>query len=157
MWRFLFIVAVSSCLTSCTTIGPADTRQPSATFAPKRVYAVEQNAALQKMEKILDEARIPIASQNKSDSSARISTDYIAGPTALIAGGLVGAQSTRYRYHITVRPAESQKTSVLITCNVESTIKGGSGASQWTDVSNQNQKLTAIRENWLYEQFEKDL
>jgi len=157
MFRFISVIALTLLISGCTSIGPADNRQPSAAFSPKRVYAMNQTSALEKLEKTLDEARIPIANQSKSDTSARVSTDYIAGQSALIAGGLVGAQSTRYRYHITLRPTDGDKTSVLITCNIESTIKSGSGASQWTDVSPQNPKLTAIRENWLYEQFEKNL
>lgn len=154
--RVLILLAallVGGCVSN---VGTTRFPEASANFSPKRTYAVPLSAAYEKVERTLDDARIPIANQNKSDSSARIQTDYIEGQSQLIAGGFVAAQSTRYRYHVTLRPNE-KGTTINILCNVESTMKGQSGASPWTDVSGQNPQLTAKLEAWLYEQIEKNL
>lgn len=154
-----FLSLLLACLgaAGCATqVGKTSYPEPTANFSPKRSYSVRYTAAWEKVQQTLDEKRITIISANKTDTSGRIQTDYIAGPSYLIGGGLVAAQSTRYQYSITVRPKEGDEVTVAIVCKVESTMKGGSGASQWTDVSGQNDKLVANLENWLYEQIEKN-
>lgn len=156
MRNILVILSLVVLITGCVNVGPNRFPEPSANFAPKRAYPVPLATALAKVERTLDDARIPIANQNKSDSSARIQTDYVEGQSQLIAGGLVASQSTRYRYHLTLRP-DGEKTTINVVCNVESTMNGRAGASPWTDVSSQNKALVAKLEGWLYEQIEKNL
>ena len=79
------------------------------------------------------------------------------GKSTLIMGGLAGAQSTRYKYNLTLRNQSAGNVKLNILCKVESTINSGRGSSQWSDVSGQNTKLVKQLEDWLYEQIEKDL
>ena len=150
------LAALVISFTGCTSVGPVRFPKPTEAFAPKRNYSVAYAAAWQKVQFTLDNARISIVSANKDETVGRIQTDYVDGETALIAGGLVGSQSTRYRYSITVRP-DGDKTNIGIVCRLESTFKGGGGASQWTDVSGQNVPRVTQLENWLCEQIEKNL
>ena len=154
--RISLITALTFLIAGCMNVGPVKMPQAAVGFAPKKTYSVAYATAWQKVQLTLENSRITILSANKDESIGRIQTDYIEGASTLIAGGLVGAQSTRYRYSITMRP-DGDKTNIGVVCKVESTINGGNGASPWTDVSGQNAKLLTQLENWLYEQIEKDL
>ena len=157
MHKILFLSVAAALFSGCINIPNTKFPEASANFSPKRNYSVPLATACAKVERTLDDARIPIVSQNKSDSSTRIQTDYVSGQSQLILGGLVASQSTRYRYQVTLRPTDEKTTAINVVCNVESTMKGHSGASPWTDVSSQNAKVIANLETWLYEQIEKNL
>lgn len=150
------LAILALCVVGCTSIGSTKFPKAADSFSPKKAYPVAYAAAWQKIQLTLDNARIPIASANKDESSGRIQTDNIAGQSALIGGGLIAAQSTRYRFSLTVRP-DGDKTNIGIVCLLESTMHGRRTVSQWTDVSGQNAALTTQLENWLYEQIEKNL
>ncbi len=150
-----FMALVAVCAAGCMNVGSTRYPQPTTNFAPKRLYAIGLPDAYSKVEKTLDNARIAIASQNKSDTSARIQTDYIAGES-IVVGGILASQSSRYRYSITLRP-DGDKTNIGVSCRVESTSSNGEGSTQWQDTSGQNARLVGQLETWLYEQIEKNL
>jgi hypothetical protein len=144
-------------LVGCATPVGGKTKFPEASqgFSPKKIYAGSHEALWNAAQSALEKNRIVVLSQDKA--SGFIQTDYIEGVAYLIGGGFIAAQSTRYKYNITVRPQSEREVRLAIVSRIESTMKGGSGASQWTDVSSQNTKLTASLEDWLFEEIEKEL
>lgn len=138
-------------------MGKTTLPQPSANFTSKRTYGLSCSNAFPKVEQVLEESRIAIASADKAADQGRIQTGYIQGSSRLMGLGLVASQSTRYRYSIGMRSPEPGKTAIAIVCKIESTMTGRAGSSQWTDVSGQNTALVSNLENWLYEQIEKKL
>jgi hypothetical protein len=129
--------------------------QPSPGFTPKKTYAVSQDKLWTDILDALDKNRVTVVSSDKG--SGVIQTDYVGGPSRLIGLGLVAAQSTRYKFNITVRSQSEGSTRVNIVSRVESTMSGRSGSSQWNDVTVQNVKIADELEGWLYEQIEKGL
>lgn len=148
----LIFAVVSICFVGCFSAG-RKLPTPSTGFSPKVSYATPYSSAWPKIQLALDNARVSVTSATKDESVGRIQTDYVDGPSRFI---VVAAQSTRYRYSITVRP-DGDKTKVGIVAKVESTMNSGKGSSQWSDVSGQNTALVSQLENWLYEQIEKEL
>lgn len=142
-------------LVGCMSVGPVTMPEPDVTFAPKQTYAVTHDKLWDATISALEKNRIAAVSANKE--SGIIQTDYVNGPSTLIMGGLAGAQSTRYKFNLTLRNQSADSVKLNILCKVESTMNSSSGSSQWTDVTGQNAKLVKQLENWLYEQIEKDL
>jgi NlpB/DapX lipoprotein len=128
---------------------------PSANFTPKRTYAIPHDKLWQTVLDTLDKNRITTVSMDKS--SGIIATDYVAGPGRLVLGGLGGAQSTRYKYNISLRDESDGSVKMNILCKVESSIYSGEGSSQWRDVTPSNAPLADKLESWLYEQIEDGL
>lgn len=143
-------------LTGCATpAGKTKYPEPTAGFAPKATYAQPVDKLWDATLSALEKNRITVASTDKA--SGTLQTDYIEGQSYLIGGGFIAAQSTRYKFNLSARPQADSATKLTIICKVESTMKGESGASQWTDVSGQNGELVRKLEVWLYEQIEKEL
>src|ERR1039457_3635880 len=136
-------------LVGCVSVGNKTVRKATAEFTPKQVYAVTYDKLWDTTINALEQNRIAVVSANKE--SGIIQTDYTDGPSTLILGGLAGAQSTRYKYDITLRNESAGGVKLNIICKVESTINSGHGSSQWSDVSGQNAKLVKQMEDWLYE------
>jgi hypothetical protein len=128
---------------------------PSANFTPKRTYAISYDKLWQTILDTLDKNRITTLSIDKT--SGVIATDYIAGPGRLLLGGLGGAQSTRYKYSISLRNESDGSVKMNVICKVESSISSGQGSSQWRDVTPSNAPLATSLETWLYEQIEDAL
>ena len=126
--------------------------EPTASFTPKQTYAVPYDKLWNGILDALDKNRITTVSVDKA--SGVISTDYCAGPGTFM---VIMAQSTRYKYGITVRDQGNGIERVNIVCKVESSINGESGASQWHDVTPQNTALATKLEKWLYEQIEQGI
>jgi len=125
---------------------------PTANFTPKRVYAVQYDKLWQATLDALDKNRITVVSTDKS--SGIIQTDYIAGPGTFM---VVMAQSTRYKYNITLRSEPDGGVKVNVICRIEDSINNGQSSSQWRDVTPQNTTLENRLETWLYEQLEAEL
>ena len=125
---------------------------PTANFTPKRVYAVQYDKLWQATLDALDENRITVVSTDKA--SGIIQTDYIAGPGTFM---VIMAQSTRYKYNITLRNEPDGGVRVNVVCRIEDSIDSGQGSSQWRDVTPQNVALENKLETWLYEQLEDGL
>ncbi|MBA4148844.1 MAG: outer membrane protein assembly factor BamC [Verrucomicrobia bacterium] len=143
-------------LAGCATpVGSVKFPGPSEGFAPKQTYAVPQDKLWNAALSALDKHRIPAVSADKA--SGIIQTDAIEGPSALIALGMVAAQSTRYRFNLALRNQSDTDIKLNIFCKIESTMKGSSGSSQWTDVTSQNAEQARKLEAWLYEEIEKGL
>jgi hypothetical protein len=154
--RSFFLCLVLIALAGCATqVGTTTFPEPIAGFTPKDTYAVSYDKLWDATVNALDKNRIAAASMDKASGS--IQTDYIEGPSALIAGGFVGAQSTRYKFNLALRNQSDGHVRLNILCKIESTIKGGSGASQWTDVTSQNRERATKLETWLYGEVEKGL
>jgi len=150
------LLAASLLLAGCSTpVGKTRYPEASASYAPKTSHAVSADRLWETVLNTLERNRIAIASSDRG--SGTLQTDYLEGQSSLIGLGLIAAQSTRYKYNVTVRPQTDGTTRLVVLCKVESTMKGGSGASQWTDVSGQNTELVRNLETWLYEQIEKEL
>ncbi|MDR3562669.1 MAG: hypothetical protein P4N59_14710 [Negativicutes bacterium] len=126
--------------------------QPTAGFTPKQAYSVPYDKVWNGILDALNENRITTVGVDKA--SGTIGTDYLAGPGSFM---VIMAQSTRYKYGITVRSQPDGTVKVDVICKVESTINGGNGSSQWRDVTPQNAALASKLETWLYEQIEKKI
>ena len=127
---------------------------PSANFTPKRAYAIPYDKLWQTTLDALDKNRITVVSTDKA--SGIIQTDYIAGPGQLMLA-LNVAQSTRYKYNITLRNESDGSVKVNVICKIEDTMNDGRGGSQWRDVTPQNAARVNSLETWLYEQIEDRL
>ena len=125
---------------------------PTANFTPKRVYAVQYDKLWQATLDALDKNRITVISTDKS--SGIIQTDYITGPGTFM---VVMAQSTRYKYNITLRSEPDGSVRVNVICKIEDSINNGQNSTQWHDVTPQNTSLENRLETWLYEQVEDEL
>jgi hypothetical protein len=119
---------------------------------PKRIYSVQYDKLWQASLDALDKNNIAVISTDKSDGI--IQTDYIAGPGTLI---LLTAQSTRYKYNITLRNETDGSIKVNIVCRIEDSMNNGKDSTQWRDVTPQNASLENKLETWLYEQVEDEL
>jgi hypothetical protein len=154
--RSFLPVALLALLAGCATpAGKTKYPEPTAGFAPKVTYALPVDKLWDATLSALERNRITVASTDKA--SGTLQTDYSAGQSYLIGGGFIAAQSTRYKYNLAARTQADGATKLTVICKVESTMKGESGASQWTDVSGQNPELIQRLETWLYEQIEKEL
>jgi NlpB/DapX lipoprotein len=150
----IFLCATALLGASGCVSGNGKLPTPSANFTPKRTYAVSHNKLWQAILDALDQNHIPVVSDDKS--SGIIQTDYVAGPEQLMI--LINtAQSTRYKYNISLRDEADGSIKVNVICRIESTMSNGHGSSQWNDVTPQNAKLENQLETWLYEQIEKQL
>ena len=126
--------------------------EPTADFMPKHTYAVQYDKLWQATLDALDKNQIAVVSTDKSDGI--IQTDYIAGPGTLI---LLTAQSTRYKYNITLRKEPDGNVKMNVICKIEDSMNNGHDSTQWRDVTPQNTKLENKLETWLYEQIEDEL
>jgi hypothetical protein len=126
--------------------------EASAGFTPKYTYAVPYDKLWTGILDALDKNRITTVSVDKA--SGVIATDYIAGPGTFM---VIMAQSTRYKYSITVRDQGNGIERVNVICKVESSINGEHGADPYRDVTPQNTALATKMETWLYEQIEKEI
>jgi hypothetical protein len=97
----------------------------------------------------LDDARVPIAQENKE--SGRITTDYIARPTYRAAFGLLGSNTVRYKYRISIR-GHSVGSQLRITAFLESS---GNKVQSWRDVGSSNKKIIEALQDSLIEEVEK--
>jgi len=153
------IVLSAAAITGCASpAGKTTFPEPSASYAPKQTYAASHDKVWEAVISALEKNRIVATSTDKA--SAIIQTDYIAGQSAVYAGGFLGAQSTRYKYNITLRHQPEEKIKVIIICKIEtadSGYAGSAGSAQWRDVTPENAKLAQKLENWLYEEIEKGL
>jgi hypothetical protein len=154
--RFSAFVLSGLLFAGCATpVGNVTFPESSAAFAPRPAYAVPHDNLWDATLAALDKNRIATANTDKA--SGIIQTDAIEGPSSLIALGFVAAQSTRYKYNINLRNQSEGGVRLIILCKIESTMKGSSGSSQWTDVTSHNVERAKKLENWLYEQIEKNL
>lgn len=142
-------------LPGCATTDSATFPEPSANYVPQASYAVSYDKLWDAAMNALDKNQIAVVSSDKS--SGIIQTDYIGGPSRLIGLGFGGAQSTRYKYNITIRTQSDGTSKLNVICKIESTITGMSTSSQWKDVSADNAALAAKLGNWLREQIEAEI
>jgi hypothetical protein len=146
----LLLVLALTMLTGCFTDN-GSFPQPTANFTPKQTYAIPFDKLWSGILDALDKNRITTIGVDKS--SGVIQTDYIAGPGRFM---VVAAQSTRYKYSVTVRNESDGTERMNVICKVESSMSGNAG-SQWRDVTPQNAALAAKLETWLYEQIEQEI
>ena len=147
----LFLILALTVLTGCFTDN-GSFPQPTAGFTPKQTYAVPYDKLWSGILDALDKNRITTIGVDKA--SGVIATDYIAGPGSFI---IVAAQSTRYKYSITVRNESDGTVRMNIICKVEDSMNGSAGSSQWRDVTPENTALATKLETWLYEQIEQEI
>jgi hypothetical protein len=119
---------------------------------PEQTYAVPYDKLRNGILDALGKNRITKISVDKA--SGVIQTDYIAGPGEFM---VFAAQSTRYKYNLTVRNQADGTVKLNIICKVEDSMSGSSGSTQCRDVTPQNTTLTTKLETWLYEQIEPEI
>src|SRR5665213_3074825 len=113
---------IGTLLVGCVSTGN-NMPKPTASFVPKQTYAVAYDKLWDITINALDKNQIAVISANKE--SGIIQTDYMDGPSTLLLAGLGGAQSTRYKYNITLRNQSAGGVKLNIICKVESTINSG--------------------------------
>lgn len=126
--------------------------KPSPQYQPREVLPFPSQQVYKAAINTLDDSRISIANESKEDG--RISTDYIAGPTFSTAFGILGSNSSRYKYLISVKESGRNSTTLRVTAYLESS---GSSIQSWRDVSADNQQIVANLQNALMEDIEKRL
>lgn len=150
--QLAFLLAFAASLMSGCFTDNGKLPEPTTGFAPKQSYNIPYDKLWNGILDSLDKNRIATVSVDKA--SGVISTDYIAGPGKFM---VIMAQSTRYKYNITVRDQSDGTVRVNIICKVESSINGGHGADPYRDVTPENTALATKLETWLYEQIEKNI
>ena len=148
---FVLFLVLAVTLTSCVTDN-GKFPEPTANFMPKRTYAVQYDKLWQATLDALDKNQIAVLSTDKSDGI--IQTDYVAGPGTLI---MLTAQSTRYKFNITLRNEPNGNVKMNLICKIEDSMNNGHDSTQWRDVTPQNSKLENKLEGWMYEQIEDQL
>lgn len=129
----------------CASVGGARFPTPSAGFEPTHTYGSSYEDTWNAVKQALQSERISIASSDKDEGS--IVTDYVQGETQMVAAGLLGVITTRYKYSVSLEKDGDSKTTVNIVCKLESSSEN----IGWHDVSKDNGELVAKLENWLYE------
>lgn len=124
---------------------------PSQNFQPTDVLPFASMQVHKAALRALDDARVSILSESKEDG--RIATDYVAGPSFDTALGLLGNNSTRYKYLLSIKPS-GRGTKLKVTAYLESS---GSEVQSWRDVSAENQTQVNSVQNALIENIENAL
>lgn len=125
--------------------------QPREGFQPETTYSVTYDQLWSAVVRVLDTERISIPSSDKEEG--RLVTDYIQGPTQILAAGLMGVITTRYRYTVALEKINAAQTRLTIICKLESM----SEKVGWHDISKDNGALVTKLETWLYEKIESAL
>lgn len=138
--------------TGCVqTIGGKALPGPSAGFQPADPLSYPVAKVYKAAIETLDDSRISVLSQSKEDG--RISTDYVVGPTQIMALGILGGNSTRYKYLISVQE-RGRNTKLTVTAYLESS---GNQIQSWRDVSADNPQIVSNLQNALTEDIQKHL
>ena len=161
-----FIICAAAIVTGCavsegstarnavaamTTTAGAGLPQPTVGFKaadqlkhpPEKVYAAALAA--------LDAMRVPVLNSNQAEG--RITTDYAAGPRSSTAFGLLGSNSSRYKYSVNIRGV-GRDSKLAVTAFIESS---GNSIQAWRDVSADNLTATGNIRDALVENIEKNL
>lgn len=130
--EYLAAVTLATLLAGCATNEGSGTRsfvesitstagtplpEPSAGFKPTDPLPHAPAKVFSAAAAVLDEMRIPIT--NSSQPDGRITTDYAAGPRYSAAFGILGSNSTRYKYLVNVKEA-GRGTKLTVTAFLES-------------------------------------
>jgi hypothetical protein len=115
-------------------------------------YAVSHDNLWHATLDALDKNNIAVVNTDKSDGI--IQTDYIAGPGTFM---VVMAQSTRYKFNVTLHDESDGSVRLNVICAVEDSVNNGRDSTQWRDVTPQNAALVNRLETWLYEQVEDEM
>jgi hypothetical protein len=129
-------------------IGGTSLPEPSQNFAPQTILSSNATDVFDATVSVLDEKRVII--QNQDRSAGRLTTDYITGSTQMTALGLLGTNSTRFRYLIMIKPAEGG-ARLTVTAFLESS---GNAVQSWRDVSADNKEIVRNLEYALIEDIE---
>lgn len=138
-------------ISGCMSIGGAKFPESSSNFHPQKQYKVAYDDMWKIVRRVLDAERINILGSDKE--GGRVTTDYIQGETQLVAGGLLGVITTRYKYNLSLEKIDPSTTKLNIICTLESSSEG----LGWHDVGKDNKELITKLENWLYEKIDKSL
>jgi hypothetical protein len=151
----LSILTAGLMISGCATaVGGVKLPQAAANFTPKHNYTATPEKAFAAVQTALENNHIGVASSDKGTGVIR--SEVVNGPSYLMAGGMAGAQSTRYSFNVSVR-ANGSEVRINIIAKLESSINSGNGSSQWNDVTGQNPANIAQLETWLFEQIEAAL
>ena len=124
---------------------------PSPNFKPADVLPFTSTQVYKAAVGVLDDARVSILNESKEDG--RIATDYVAGPSFSMAIGLLGSNSTRYKYLISIKNS-GRGTTLKVTAYLESS---GNEVQSWRDVSADNQTQVRNIQNAMIENIENRL
>lgn len=145
------VLLVSGCAAMTQQIGGKALPEPSAGFKPMEILPYSTSAVFRAAVEALEDSGATILQQSKENG--RITTDYVAGPTQIAALGLLGGNSVRYKYLVSVKD-RAGKTKLTVTVFLESS---GNQVQSWRDVSADNPEAVASIQNALIEDIEKRL
>lgn len=125
--------------------------EASAGYQPAAQLPFPKERVFQAALDTLDDLRITVLTESKD--AGRITTDYVAGPTQVVAFGLLGGNSVRYKYTISVKQ-DGKASKLTVTAFLESS---GNKVQSWRDVSADNQQIVTNLQNFLTEKISKKL
>lgn len=148
------IIAVSLLTTitmvGCMQIGGQAIPEPRAGFQATNTLPYTKAKVYQASLDALNESGVIILNEKKDVS---ISTDYVAGPTQLVALGILGTNSTRYKYLITLSGTDKK-----VVLNVKAFLESSADTLQsWRDVSGENAGAVKSIQDALIEKIESKL
>jgi len=132
-----------------TSQSGADLPAPSANYVAKTIYQGSEKKVLASVLDAMAKSNVDVLTIDRE--SGRVGSDYVAGPTYSAVFGLLGSNSTRYKFNIIVS-RDGAKSVVSVTAKIESS---GDEASSWRDVSADNKDGVIQLRDWMYEQIEK--
>lgn len=152
--KLMLVGGLAIVLCACaTTVGDRNFPEPSEGFMPQKVYDAGFDEIWESAMIALEENRIII--DNSDKSAGRINTDYIQGESTAYVGGLGGVGNSRYKYSISLRETGDGEVNVSVIGNLESSLQGASGTTEWRDLTAENQDLVGQLERWMYEEIER--
>lgn len=120
---------------------------PSEGYKPVKEFAVSRDKLIKSILEVFDENSISAESIDKH--YGRIASGYVQGPTFSTAFGILGSNSTRYKFAISMSEFGRRATKLKIVAMLESS---GNEVQSWRDVSADNREAVIGLEGWLYEQ-----
>jgi uncharacterized lipoprotein len=150
--RSILLLGCASSIGCATQVGGKNIPQPSAGFAAKDVLPNPPAQVYAAAKSVLDDDNVAITGESKEDG--RINTDYVEGPSSIYAMGILGGNSSRYKYLIKVKPSGSG-TKLTVAATLESA--GSKYAQSWKDVSSDNPETVTKIQDALVEKIENKL
>ncbi|MDP2152202.1 MAG: hypothetical protein Q8J66_00885 [Methylotenera sp.] len=134
-----------------TSKSGAELPSPSLNYVAKTSYKESQKKVIAAILDAMSKNNIDVLTIDRE--SGRVASDYVAGPTYSAAFGLLGSNSTRYKFNVVVS-RDGNKSAVNVSVKLESS---GDEVESWRDVSADNKETVAKLRDWMYEIIEKQL
>lgn len=147
---FVIVPANAGLFESITSkSGGAELPRPSEGYKPAKEVSASRERLIGAILEVFDENRISADLIDKQ--YGRVTSGYVQGPTFSTAFGLLGSNSTRYKFAISMSVSDKRANKLKVVATLES---AGDEVTSWRDVSADNREVVANLEGWLYEQIE---